>query len=153
MFCDALWLRSLRSCSHRTSAEVKIEAMEGWVDRCGGRKCRFPKLGLYPQNGLFMENPIKNGWFGGFPPFIGNPCSSLVQKSPEGTELRGPQRATNPAWCVFYGGGIIGSLVLYGIFQESLVGEGMVKGRSGRTIFFFRNTSGQVEMNVWTSKV
>ena len=26
----------------------------------------FPKIGVGPQNGWFiMENPIKNGWFGG----------------------------------------------------------------------------------------
>lgn len=35
--------------------------------------------------------------------------------------MEGPQRATNPAWCVFYGVGIIGSLVLYGIFQEGIM--------------------------------
>lgn len=34
-------------------------------------------------------------------------------------ELWGPQRATNPAWCAIYGLGIIGSLVLYGIFQAA----------------------------------
>eukprot|EP00434_Breviolum_minutum_P014712 symbB.v1.2.012972.t1/scaffold908.1/size153097/5 len=35
--------------------------------------------------------------------------------------MEGPQRATNPAWCAIYGLGIIGSLVLYGIFQEGIM--------------------------------
>ena len=50
-------------------------------------------------------------------------------------ELWGPQRATNPAWCAIYGLGIIGSLVLYGIFQAAkTVGFWDKKGANPRIL-------------------